>query len=164
MTESSAERPAAQSCGALTGAALASFMLVVAATGCSGEQGPPRYHVSGKVAFKGKPVGFGMIYFQPDGSAGNTGPQGFAKIRDGAFDTRLEGKGSVGGAMIVRITGFDSEPPAKEQSETAPGPKPLFSEYQTNVDLPKEDSTKDFDVPESAEKGPVAPLRAPVGP
>ena len=96
-----------------------------------------------------------MIYFQPDAQGGNSGPQGFATIRNGAFDTKREGKGTVGGPMIVRITGFDSEPP-KDLSETEPGPKPLFAEYQTKADLPKEDGNQDFDVPASAADGPVA--------
>ena len=145
-------------------AALTSCLFAVGVGGCSGEQGPPRHHLSGKVVFNGAPVGFGMIYFQPDAQGGNSGPQGFATIRNGAFDTKREGKGTVGGPMIVRITGFDSEPP-KDLSETEPGPKPLFAEYQTKADLPKEDGNQDFDVPASAADGPVAPPPAmPAGP
>jgi hypothetical protein len=132
---------------------LACCLLAISIAGCGGEQGPARTHVAGKVTFAGQPVAFGTIYFQPDAKAGNSGPQGFATIRNGEFDTRSGGKGSVGGAMTVRITGFDAEPP-KDAQDNVVGPKPLFNDYQTSVELPKQDTTKDFDVPSDATSEP----------
>jgi len=107
------------------------------ALGC----GSKLHHVSGTVTFKGKPVPQGKIYFSPDGSKGNKGAAGFADIKDGAYDTKAKGgQGTIGGPVIVTIQGSD-------------GSKALFVEYKTPVDLPKEGTTKDFDVPESAAKG-----------
>jgi hypothetical protein len=119
--------------------------------GCGGEDG---YHVSGKVTFDGKPVPAGMIYFTPDGAQNNEGPTGYAAIVDGEYDTSADGgKPVAGGPMIVRIDGND--PTVKAQP--APGDtsgevlvQTLFPTYETTADLPKDDTTQDFDVPAEA--------------
>jgi hypothetical protein len=114
--------------------------------GCDGGgSGPERFDLSGAVNFDGKPVPFGQIVFEPDSSAGNSGPQGFAEIRDGKYDTKAGGKGTVGGAHVIRITGSEGE--SRDENNPA---EVLFSDYETTADLPKEDSTKDFDVPPDA--------------
>ena len=46
----------------------------------------------------------------PDFVNGNDGPQGFALIKDGAFDTRNGGQGHGGGAMLIRIEGKSDTP------------------------------------------------------
>jgi len=48
--------------------------------GCGGPAGPARYRVSGTVTCGGVAVPHGEILFSPDGSRGNTGPQGIAII------------------------------------------------------------------------------------
>lgn len=110
--------------------------------GCGGGSGPRGVDVSGTVTFKGEPVPRGVIYFDPDAAAANDGVQGFARIRNGAYDTRETGKGIGGGAYRVRITGATAE-------DDGPA-KALFSEYNIPVDFPFETTTKDFDVPASA--------------
>jgi len=114
--------------------------------GCGGDDGPRRYNLSGTVTFDGKPIPAGSIIFQPDSSAGNSGPQGAAEIRDGRYDT-ADGKRLVGGPHIVRITGFEGV--AESEMDVVP---PLFPEYQTKADLPKESGTMDFEVPADAAK------------
>ena len=118
------------------------------------------HHVSGKVTFQGKDVPSGMIYFMPDGSKGNTGPTGFAEIKDGQYDTDSgNGRGAPPGPIIIAIEGFDpSAPPDKPKpdedvSEEATV-KVLFPRYEIAFDMPADDTTKDIDVPPEAAKGP----------
>ena len=54
---------------------------------CSG-QGTDRFDVSGTVTFNGQPVPAGQVVFSPDLSKGNDGPQGYAEIHGGRYDTR----------------------------------------------------------------------------
>ncbi len=110
-------------------------------TGCGGSDGPPRYDLSGKVDYGGKPVPAGRIALEPDGAKGNSGPPAYAEIKDGRYATP-GGKGSVGGPHRVRITGFDGQ-----GSGESPEGARLFSEYRTTAELPKEDGTLDFGVP-----------------
>jgi len=130
--------------------------LVMAAlvAGC-GSDGPPRYHLSGNVTYKGQPVPAGSITFLPDSAAGNTGAATSVDINQGKFDTMAVDKGHVGGAHIVKITGLDGV-----ASDEFPKGVMLFPDYETKADLPKEDSTKDFEVPADLvmpKAGPVKP-------
>lgn len=116
---------------------------LVLSAGCgTKESGPTRYQVSGTVTFDGKPVPAGTIYLEP-----SSGPAGFAQIVDGKYDTR-SGKGHSGGAHNVLIEGFDGR-------ATNPGEmgKPIFKPYRVEADLPKSDSTQNFDIPASAAEG-----------
>jgi hypothetical protein len=112
-------------------------------SGCAGRPSN-RFEVSGKVTFDGRPIPAGRIYFNPDLARGNDGPQGYADIRAGHFDTRQGGKGAPAGAVIVRIEGFDGKGGAKSFG------KPLFVAYQIEVELPREPCTRAFEVPASA--------------
>jgi len=114
--------------------------------GCSGPSGPPRYEVSGKATFAGKPIAAGSISFVPDTSRGNRGPGSFAPIRDGRYCTP-PGKGTVGGPHVLTVLGLDRLPGSGGAGEDPP---PLCSSYRLTVDLPKEDTTYDIDVPSSA--------------
>jgi hypothetical protein len=132
--------------------------------GCGGDG---THHVTGKVNFQGKPVPAGKIYFIPDNSKGNTGPTGYADIKDGFFDTSATGGSGVPpGPLIIAIEGIDpSAKPDKPKrgeeesgvvSEEATG-KVLFPRYEVNFEMPKENTTKDIEVPAEAAKGPVNP-------
>jgi hypothetical protein len=118
------------------------------------------HHVSGKVTFQGKDVPTGMIYFMPDGSKGNSGPTGFAEIKDGQYDTSSgNGRGAPPGPIIIAIEGFDpSAPPDKPKTEEEVSAeatvKVLFPRYELAFDMPTESITKDIDVPPEAAKGP----------
>jgi len=125
--------------------------------GCGGDK---TYRVSGKVTFKGQPIPAGKIYFTPDSSKGNSGPTGYADIKNGEYDTSSsDGKGVVGGPTIIAIEGIDpNEKPDKIDKSDKSGEvlvKSLFPRYETSADLPKSSSTKDIDVPAEATKGPV---------
>ncbi len=121
---------------------LAIFSAVLVA-GC-GDSGPVTYRVSGAVTYNGQPVPAGEVVFQPDASLGNKGPGSVVLIKDGRYETD-DGKGVVGGPYIVRIAGFDGVPVGDSSVGTG-----LFPPYQTNVEFPKESTTKDFDVPVQA--------------
>jgi hypothetical protein len=96
--------------------------------------------LSGEVVFKGAGVPFGDIVFSPDGAKGASGPQGKADIRDGKYSTGEFGV--AGGAMIVRVTGFDKNP--------AEGGKLLF-EHEYSADVPAGGTFK-IEIPEDAGK------------
>lgn len=122
--------------------------------GCGGEK---TYQVSGKVTFKGQPISTGKIFFVPDHSKGNKGPSGYADIKDGAYDTSAPGgAGCIGGPMTITIQAADA---AAQTSKSVQGAKALFPPYSTVADMPKSDSTKDFDVPADAVKGPTPPKK-----
>ncbi|MDA0285652.1 MAG: hypothetical protein O3B13_22285 [Planctomycetota bacterium] len=115
----------------------AATLLLLFVTGCGGggDDGPPRFRVSGTVTFDGKPVPAGTIYFQP--AAGNKGPAGLAAIVKGKFDTS-SGKGTVGGPHNVRVEGTDA------------AGVPIFVPHFEEIDLPKESSRQEFEIPASA--------------
>ncbi|HEX3316290.1 MAG TPA: hypothetical protein VHR72_15435 [Gemmataceae bacterium] len=117
-------------------------VLLLGAAGCGGSS---RVEVSGEVTFGGNPIPAGRIYFTPDTSKGNDGPQGFAEIKDGRFDTRDEGRGAKGGPTIVTVAGNNG---AMGNGQGTP----LFDEYPIKMDLPTESSTQKFDVPANARK------------
>src|SRR3954454_7793930 len=96
---------------------------VAAVVGC-GDDGPKRYKVSGSVTFDGQPIPYGDIVFTPDGSKKNSGPQGFAKIRDGRSETDAD-KGIGGGPTVLHVTAF-----------RGPDGKGLMCEMDLPADLP----------------------------
>lgn len=114
-------------------------LLFPLAVGCSSEEGPPRYRVSGEVTFKGTPVPIGVIQFMPDTSQGNSGPPGFAEIKEGQFDTKLSGKGIIGGPHIVSIDAFNGK---NIDPDMKPNGDPLVSGYQKRFALEKEADTE----------------------
>ena len=138
------------------GGGLLAAIMAFGLLGCGGSDAPTVFHVSGSVNFDGKPVPGGRIRFVPDGSKQNSGPPGYAQIIDGKYDTSAEGgKGHVGGPMVVYIEGNDSSQSEANVDETDPNaPEPsvniLFPSYETSAELPKEDSTQDFEVPAEA--------------
>lgn len=118
--------------------------LLLFPAGC-GSDGPPRYEVSGTVTHDGKPVPAGRIFFEPDESKGNFGPLGTAVISGGRYRTK-SGEGPTGGPHVVIINGHDGIPDPIEPDETPMG-RTLFFPLKTFVNLPKEPSTHNFDVP-----------------
>ena len=114
---------------------VAGVLALLIAGGCSDSE-PKGYRVSGEAKVDGKPIPHGDVLFTPDGAAGNSGPQGYADIRDGKFDTSGSGgKGVAGGPTVVKVTGLDK-----------PGGT-VLCEFEYKVDLPKGDSTLPIDVP-----------------
>jgi hypothetical protein len=128
-------------------------LLICLALGCGGGGGTS--HVSGKITFMGNPVPAGKIYFVPDASKGNSGPTGYADIKNGEYDTSDAGcKAPVVGPVIIAIEGIDtSAPPDKSEPDVTA--KLLFTGYEEPYDVPKSSTTKNIDVPASAAGGPT---------
>jgi hypothetical protein len=119
-----------------------SLAVVCLALGGCGNR-PKLYPVSGTVTHAGRPLPAGVIFFDPDVTKQNKGPQGYAIIKDGRYDTAaLGGKGVGGGAYLARIDGFDGKP-----GRELPMGNVLFTQFQQPIDLPEAASTRDFDVP-----------------
>jgi hypothetical protein len=116
--------------------------------GCGQRSSSGRNNISGKVTFAGNPIPVGRIYFDPDASMKNDGLQGYAEIKDGYYDTAKTDKGPTGGPVIVRIEAFDGVALDAER----PNGKPLFPSYQKKVELPRGQTTMDFDVPALASR------------
>lgn len=109
--------------------------------GCGGGEKGTRCDVAGTVTFDGTPLVAGRIYFTPDASKQNTGPQGVADINDGRFDTHAgRGKGGPGGPVIVLIQGFDGKSTAEKLMGNA-----VFT-YEAKIELPRESATRDFHI------------------
>lgn len=100
-----------------------------------------RWHLAGKVQHGGQPVGEGHITFDPimTGTGG-----GFAKIINGTYDTRLAGRGQPGGPHRVLIVCYKG---LKDPNNPDSAVVLLFPPFKTEVDLPRQASTMDFDVP-----------------
>ena len=110
--------------------------VVAIAIGCGDATGPTRHRVTGRVTCAGEPVPYGEVLFSPDGSRGNTGPQGIAVIKDGRYDTAgSRAPGIGGGAMIVRVTAL----------RTPAGG--LIVEHEFAADFPAAESERDIEIP-----------------
>lgn len=120
---------------------VAAFLMLVIA-GCA-EDGPPRYDVAGTVTYQGSPVPYGTIMFQPDPTQGNSGPTGSATIKDGTYNTKLEGEPQTGGPQIVFIEAFDGK---IENPDYAPYGAALGESYQQRYELPQADTTLDIEM------------------
>jgi hypothetical protein len=127
-------------------------------SGCSGREG---YDVSGNVTFDGKPLPAGKIYFSPDGAKGNSGATGYATITDGKYNTAAaDGRPVVGGAMTVRIDGWNPAAAGQKAKGDTSGEvtvESLFPTYETTADLGQATGTQDFAVPAEAAKRRDAP-------
>ena len=117
------------------------MLVALVVAGC-GKSGPPRYHVTGKLTYGGKPVPAGVIFFEPDFTKKNDGPSGFAHVKNGEYDTRVDGQPVVSGPHQVRIHAFDGKP-----GNELPMGQMIAPEFTTTVDFPEEDSVKNFDIP-----------------
>jgi hypothetical protein len=113
---------------------------LVLLVGC-GKSGPKRYDISGKVTYGGEPIPAGSVTFIPSGE--NQGPAGTAIIENGSFDTGSNGTGHVGGTHRVVITGLGGA----GGDEFFPDGKPLFQDYEIEIELPEKETTKNFEVP-----------------
>ena len=88
---------------------------IVVAAGCRGGRLPVA-PVQGKVLYRGNPLQFGGVMFQP-----NVGPPAKGKISsDGTFrlTTYREGDGAVVGTHRVRITCFEIQRPGHQHAQS----------------------------------------------
>ena len=115
--------------------------MLFAVVGCGGDD---RFDLAGEVTHKGKPIPAGTLVFDPDTARGGDGPQGFAHIKQGKFDTRESGRKVMKGAALVRVQGFDGNQ-GKPGKESTLG-NPLFNEFQQQVELAPDRPTLNIDV------------------
>ncbi len=125
-----------------------SVLIVLAATGCSGQtEGPQRHTLSGTVTYNGQPVPAGEIIISPDSAAGNNGLGSYAVIKDGLYETAPD-KGITGGAYILNLTGFDGVPfKSDDGAETFLQGKTLFSDYKFKHQFQEQNATLNIEVP-----------------
>ncbi len=119
-----------------------SGVLLLAVLGCSGER---RNALSGRVSYKGEPIPYGRIVFEPDTAKGQKGVQGVAEIHDGTYQTS-PAAGTLAGPYQAHITGY-AGPPDHKRKPPGPGPA-LFKEYIIAVELPDGAAEINFDVPD----------------
>ena len=110
--------------------------------GCGGKEGPARYALSGTATLaNGQPIPVGELTLEPDAAAGNKGPGSMALIKNGKYSLAAE-EGVVGGKYIVTIVAFDGVP----FGESTQGKALVTEPYTEKVDLPADDSTRDFKI------------------
>ena len=115
-------------------------LMVLCLAGCSPSTGMKKFTLSGSITMPdGKPVPAGEINFEPDGQAGNGGPASMTQIKAGKY-TLASDNGVVGGKYIVTIMPYDGV----AAGESTQGQPLVKTPHVENVDLPTENSTKDF--------------------
>lgn len=116
--------------------------LSVSILGCGGQDGPVRYRLDGSITMSdGKPAPSGEISFEPDSTAGNSGPGSMGRINQGKYSLPKD-QGVVGGKYVVTITPFDGVP----FGESLQGKPLVKAPYVEKVDLPTKNGTQDFKV------------------
>jgi hypothetical protein len=114
--------------------------LFVLACGCgSSEEGPAKFHLSGKVTFEGQPVPQGTVLLIPTGDT--KGPAGQARIVNGQYSTQEQGGTPViAGDLLVQVEGFEADAPGQEFA------KALFKPFETSHKMTNADGTLDIEV------------------
>ena len=113
--------------------------------------GPDRKAIWGTISWKGQQVPSGVVYFSPDTSKGSKGPQGFALIKEGKFDTRHErSKGCMTGPHIATIQAADGE----NITSGRPYGSSLFASYNLEIDIPPDGGEINLQVPDSVPPAP----------
>lgn len=126
---------------------------LLAGSGC-GKSDSQRVAVWGDVTWKGQPVPYGVVYFSPDTKKGNSGPQGFALIQDGRYDSRdAKSKGCVTGPLVAVVQGCSGE----GRNGTFPYGQPLFAPHELTLEVPADGGQLDLRIPDSAKPYVVAP-------
>ncbi len=118
------------------------LLIVGSALGC-GQQGDGTNRVFGRVTFQGNPVPVGVIQFTPDSSTGEDGMAGFAEIRDGQFDTQVNGRGVKSGPVTVTIDAYsmkDVNPDIKPHGDA------LVMGYKQSVDIGGDATELNFEI------------------
>ncbi|WP_437202173.1 hypothetical protein [Planctomicrobium sp. SH664] len=103
-------------------------LLMLLPMGCTRDDGPKLYPVSGQVTFQGKPIDSGRVVFVPDRSLPETGPVHAAIIRKGRF----EGKASEGKKTVeIHAEFLTGKTGTREDGTTFPEVVGLPEKYST---------------------------------
>lgn len=127
--------------------------------GCTDSNDTRGVQLNGEVTLNGQPIKVGRISFTPDVKAGNRGPMGTCRIKDGKYDTTaFAGRGVTGGPHVVKIENYcppSENAPAGGEGSVSPADferheraNPIKGGYSENWDIPTGDSpiTKDFNI------------------
>lgn len=117
-------------------------------SGCSKGEVVEYHQVSGQITYQDKPLVYGTVIFEPDAQAGNAGAQGFAEVENGFYDTSRNGRGVLGGAYKIYISGQAE----KGDPEKGVIPPQLFRDFLVKIDIPKGPSVQNFKVLPDAKK------------
>jgi hypothetical protein len=108
-------------CRCAPGVLVAATALVLG--GCGQGNGLTLGRVQGKVTYRGEPVKFGTVSFEPDRDKGNEGPLAMGNIKeDGTYvlSTSDPGDGAVVGHHRISVVGLDPVPVPKKAEEPPP--------------------------------------------
>jgi hypothetical protein len=103
--------------------------------GCGPGNGLTLGRVQGKVTYKGEPVKFGTVSFEPDADKGTDGPLAMGNIKeDGTYvlSTSDPGDGAVVGHHRISIVGLDPVQVKKTADEPPPDPEEAPQEVMKN--------------------------------
>jgi hypothetical protein len=112
--------------------------ILIGVAACGPGNGLNLAPVRGKVTYKGEPLKNGTVMFEPDESAGNTGPQAIGTItRDGTYilSSSDAGDGAVVGMHKVGILGIDAEPTGAEALPSPAQDGLKYLQAKTQADL-----------------------------
>ena len=105
--------------------------------------GPPRYEFSGNIQFQGQNIPQGVISFS--GEASGRRYSGHAGIINGRFDTRLDGRGHVGGPQEIIVTAFQQAATAAMDEEA--DINILFNPIEWTEDFPESNINLNIKLP-----------------
>ncbi|SIO02449.1 hypothetical protein SAMN05444166_2085 [Singulisphaera sp. GP187] len=97
------------------------------AAGCGANNGLHLAKVHGKVTYKGQPITYGTIMFEPDTSRGTNGPAAVGSITsDGSFtmSTEESGDGAIVGLHRVAVVGLEPMPDSPQKAMPDPVTSP----------------------------------------
>ncbi len=117
----------------------------LAVAGCGGD-GLARIPVHGTVTYRGQPVEFGAIFFEPTESVGKIAPTCYLPVRGGKFDAGPDGP--IAGKYRVVVGGVDQSQ-KKVDDDGVTHTQQLFQDYVFEVELPPPNNTLDVQVPDS---------------
>jgi hypothetical protein len=106
--------------------AAAAALVLAGLAGCGPGHGLTLGRVQGKVTYKGEPVRFGTVAFEPAADKGTDGPIAMGNIKeDGTYvlSTSDPGDGAVVGHHRISVVGLDPVQ-VKKSAEEAPTPDP----------------------------------------
>lgn len=101
--------------------------ILTAIAGCGSGNGLHLAKVRGKVTYKGQPITYGTIMFEPDSARGTNGPSAVGSItRDGSFimSTEESGDGAIVGLHRVAVVGLEAMPDAPQKALPDPVTSP----------------------------------------
>jgi hypothetical protein len=113
----------------MRGERLLVVLIFAVLAGCSPGHGLSLGRVSGKVTYRGEPIRYGYVTFQPDASKGTDGPPAMSTIsKDGSYalTTQDATDGALVGFHKVSIIALDPDPIS---GADAPEPKEAPKEF-----------------------------------